>query len=300
MTTSPRGCILAIAVCALFSPARVSATGLVYNVPPNAAPTALLAGETLNLGIGGSVGPSFTANAGSTISIQGGSLGFGSIAGSLDLYSGELGPATLIQASAVVTVHGGTVLPVVSSAGDLTVLGGQVQGGLSAGGKLTVAGGQVGPIVPSQGSQIFLKGGEIAGTLSPFNGTTFTMTGGTWKGNFWFSIGSTLNLSGGTVQDQLSLGDTILNLTVKSVLVGGAPIAGLIPGVPQVVTQRDTTLSGVLADGTPFSFDMNSGFVSDQDSFPTTAKVNVTLVPEPSAVVLALALVALHRRRAAR
>jgi hypothetical protein len=297
MTTSPRSCILAVALCTFLSAPKLGTTGLVYNVPPNAAPSTLLAGETLNLGVGGSIGVGFTANAGSTISIQGGSLSFGSIAGNLDLHSGELGPATLIQASAVVTVHGGTVLPVVSNAGDFTVLGGQVQGGLSAGGKLTVAGGQVGPIVPSQGSQIFLKGGEIAGTLSPFNGTTFTMTGGTWKGNFWFSVGSTLNLSGGTVQDQLSLGDTILNLTVRSALVGGAPIAGIVPGVPQVVTQRDTTLSGVLADGTPFSFDMNSGFAPDQDSFPTTATVNVTVVPEPAAAALMLGAVVLLRRR---
>lgn len=296
MTTSPHGCLIAAVLCALISSPLASGTGLVYNVPPNPAPTTLLAGETLNLGIGGSIGVGFTANAGSTISIQGGSLSFGSIAGSLDLYSGELGPATLIQPSAVVTVHGGTVRPVVSSGGDLRVLGGQVQGGLSAGGKLTVEGGQIGPIVPSQGSQVFLKGGEMAGTLAPFNGATFTMTGGTWKGNFWFSLGSTLNLSGGTVQNQLTLGDTILNLTVKSVLLGGVPIAGLTPGVPHVVTQRNTTLSGVLSDGSPFSFNMNTGFNPDQDSFPTTATVKVTVVPEPSAAVLALCFVALRHR----
>lgn len=45
------------------------------------------------------------------------------------------------------------------------------------------------------------------------------------------------------------------------------------------ITDRNVTLSGVLADGSAFAFDLNSAFVPGTDFFATLATLTVTLVP---------------------
>jgi hypothetical protein len=287
MTTSRRTALFAVALTAVFSASQALAVGVTYNVPPNAAPLTLLAGETLNLGFGGTVATGFTSNAASVVNVQGGELNFAQMGGEVNLYTGRIGGFSHVLSTGVLTVHGGDVSLALSNQGSITVLGGNVAGSLStsSGGKLTVKGGTIGPILAGLGSQIIQNGGVMNSSLAPLSGTTLTKTGGAWNGPMQLVNGSTLNLSGGTMAGPLRLDNTAFNLACQSVKVGGVPIPGLVTGAPHIVTQRDTTLSGVLSDGSPFSFVMNTGFTPDGDAFPLSATVRVTLVPEPGGVV---------------
>ena len=72
----------------------------------------------------------------------------------------------------------------------------------------------------------------------------------------------------------------------------GSPIAGLLPHQPRVITERENaTLSGVLRDGTPFDFQLNTDFFpwlsNGSDLFPADSTVSVTLVPEAGGLRLA-------------
>jgi hypothetical protein len=306
MTTMLRAALSVAALCSVsFAAAsRAMAVGVVFNVPPAAAPTTLLAGQTMNLGVGGSVDIGFSSAAGSTINVQGGSLQFATIGGRVEVFSGALGGVITALSTSDVTVHSGNSFAIVNTAGDFTVQGGLLQGEVSVGngGRVNVKGGELSIVMASENSDVLFEGGKIGGTLLPMRGT-FTMSGGDWGGRFWLGPGSTFNLSGGVIQGPLTLTETVFNVVCQSVLVGGSPIAGLIPGTPHVVTQRDTTLSGVLLDGSPFSFDMNTGIMPDDDSFPVGATVRVTVIPEPASISLAVAfavIVAGMRFRATR
>jgi hypothetical protein len=290
MTTTLRWAFWAAALFSVHFSPQALAVGIVYNVPPDAAPATLLAGETMNLGIGGSVGIGFSSAAGSTVNVQGGSLEFATIGGRVDVFSGAMGGVITASSTSDITVYSGTSFAIFNTAGDFTVQGGLLQSEVSVGngGRLNVKGGEVSIVMASENSEVLFEGGKIGGTLLPMRGT-FTMSGGDWGGRFWLGPGSTFNLSGGAIQGPLTLTDTVFNVVCQSVLVGGSPISGLVPGTPYLVTLRDTTLSGVLLDGSPFSFDMNTGFMPDDDSFPVGATVRVTVVPEPASISLAIA-----------
>ena len=63
------------------------------------------------------------------------------------------------------------------------------------------------------------------------------------------------------------------------------------------ITQRDITLRGVLADGSAFSFDLNS--VSRyEDSFSPYSTLTITLVPEPGTLgLIGIGALGILRRR---
>ena len=58
----------------------------------------------------------------------------------------------------------------------------------------------------------------------------------------------------------------------------------LVPGTPFPLADRDVTLTGLLADGSAFEFDLNSVFAATQDFFSADAELllNLTFVTEPS------------------
>lgn len=73
--------------------------------------------------------------------------------------------------------------------------------------------------------------------------------------------------------------DSRINLVGSSFLLNGVPISGLQIGVASTITQRNRTLSGTLADGSPFSFDLNTAApgTTGNDYFSPDAFLTVTL-----------------------
>ena len=128
------------------------------------------------------------------------------------------------------------------------------------------------------------------------------MTGGTVFGNVDAWNGSAVNISGGSVADGHgpsgrpnrlhAHGDSEVNLFGREFMLDGTDITTrLNPNDPFVIDGRDVIFSGLLADGSPFSFDL--------ENFSPNATLTVTLVPEPAAFLLTMISVALllGRRR---
>ena len=86
-------------------------------------------------------------------------------------------------------------------------------------------------------------------------------------------------------------------------LLDGLELDFLELGQAFTILDRDVTLSGLLANGESFSFDLNSSFspFGQQDFFAPDATLTVTLaVPEPSStafIAIVLAMGFARRRR---
>ena len=73
--------------------------------------------------------------------------------------------------------------------------------------------------------------------------------------------GSTLNFSGGMIPSNLLVADeAFLNLFGSEFLIDGTNISELALGEEFIVVARNVILSGVLADGSAFSYALNTGF----------------------------------------
>ena len=72
-----------------------------------------------------------------------------------------------------------------------------------------------------------------------------------------------------------------MNFFATEALLGGVAIDGLSENEPFVVTDRNVTLSLVLADGSPYEFMLEESFAG---------AVSVTVVPEPDSACLLVLL----------
>ena len=92
--------------------------------------------------------------------------------------------------------------------------------------------------------------------------------------------GSEVNISGGTVDDVFVFNaesGSMVNLMGTEFLLDGVLLDSLVAGEAFTINDRDVTLSGLLADGTPFEFDLNSTTNFFEDSFAPDATLTVTL-----------------------
>lgn len=171
--------------------------------------------------------------------------------------------------------------------------------GSSSNVELNVAGGMVGSFLKANGgSTVNVSGGLIFGTVDVRSGASLNVSGGTVLG-FSGEVDSTVAISGGSIavgsatQGVLQIsGGTFNNLDALAgssiELIGSAfrindiLIPNLAPGIPSVVDDRDLTgngsviLTGNLADGTDFSFDLNAIDNPGNDFFDTNATLSVT------------------------
>ena len=76
-------------------------------------------------------------------------------------------------------------------------------------------------------------------------------------------MGDEFNANSGSMVTEFSLDDV--------------PLDSLVAGEAFTINDRDVTLSGLLADGTPFEFDLNSTTNFFEDSFAPDATLTVTL-----------------------
>ena len=111
-----------------------------------------------------------------------------------------------------------------------------------------------------------------------------------------------VNISGGEVGSGFdAFNGSTVNILGSVFLLDGLELDFLELGQAFTILDRDVTLSGLLANGESFSFDLNSSFSDPQDFFAPDATLTLTLaVPEPSStafIAIVLAMGFARRRR---
>ena len=151
----------------------------------------------------------------------------------------------------------------------------------SRGSEVNISGGSVGDGFFAGGSEINISGGSVGRVFDTSDeGSVVSISGGSVGRNFLARSDSVINISGGSLQSPFSaFSGSVFNLSGRSFALNGVPLD--IPNRAFTIVERDVTLSGRLADGSAFSFDLNSVFSPLQDSFASNATLTVTLVPEP-------------------
>lgn len=242
-------------------------------------------GESLTVNGSGALGANFAA-VDATLNIEGGSVGnFLEVAFSeVNISGGTVGSGFAAYNGSTVNITGGS-LAGLSFAGSSTAV--------------NIAGGSVGGVYAGNLSTANITGGTFGAFEAA--GSTVNISGGTFGNDFVASFSSTTNISGGTfAEDFAAFLSSRVNLFGTSFVLDGVEMTDLVLGEAFTVGVRDVTLSGVLADGSAFSFDLNSSSISGGDWFEFGATLTVTLVPTPGAAgVLAIGgLLAGRRRRA--
>ena len=107
------------------------------------------------------------------------------------------------------------------------------------------------------------------------------ISGGSLGSNFNAQSGSVVNISGGSIGNGFNAGSgSEVNLFGSDFEIDGVPLDdSLTIEVPLTIDDRDVTLSGLLADGSSFRFELNSvDLFSNVDGFASDATLTVTLV----------------------
>ena len=226
-----------------------------------------LSGSEINIS-GGEVGFSFDAFSGSEVNISGGEVGssFDGLAGSVvNLSGGSLGDFASASTGTVYNVSGGEL-------GDRFVAGG--------GSEINISGGVVGnEFLALPGSEINISGGEVGNDFEALSSSVVNLSGGAIGDNFIARDGSEINISGGEIGANFDVfSGAEVNLSVLEYEIDGVPQTSSSAGELVTITDRDVTLSGVFADGTAFSFILNSENAWSKSFFSDDATVTVTLV----------------------
>lgn len=118
------------------------------------------------------------------------------------------------------------------------------------------------------------------------------------------SISGTVNVYGGIFQDNfLGFDQGTLNIFGRQFSIDGDVVQGLIPGIKTPILERNVVLSGLLQDGTPFSFSLdlaNGGIITPGFVAPSFTVTATLVVAEPvagNAMLLATIAVSTVLRR---
>lgn len=282
----------------------------VFDVPIDVAPKGLRPGHTLNLGEGGTIPQYFNA-AGATMNISGGTVGGGlgisqtdvNVTGGhiigLDAYSGSIvsiSSGTIggfdARPGSVTNVSGGQVNSIrvfpgssvnISDGTVTTITAGDPNNNDSSA-EVNITGGHIGNHFHIRGGTVNISGGLIGDHMVVDTDSVANITGGDIGDNF-STYNSEVNISGGRFGDRFDSDQSDINLFGRAFFLNGIEISDLIIGEAVGIVDRGVTLSGILADGSDFSFDLNPFPVVDGDRFQSTG-LTVTLVPEPWSILM--------------
>ena len=144
-------------------------------------------------------------------------------------------------------------------------------------------GGSIGEFFSGNtGVEVNVTGGNLANFFYAFSGSEVNISGGNVGICFDAFMGSQVNISGGNIGDNFrGQGGSEINLFGSDFILDGLLLdTSLTPGKAFTILDREVTLSGLLADGSPFSFDLNLVNGSNQNFFSSDATLTVTLIPE--------------------
>ena len=136
---------------------------------------------------------------------------------------------------------------------------------------VAISGGIVGAgFNANSGSVIDVSGGNLGPDFDALADSEVNISGGNFGGRFVASFNSEVNVFGG------------------SFVLDGNPLESLNAGDTLTILSRDVTLTGLLADGSAFSFDLNSNFNfgSTADFFSPNATLTVTQVSAVAEILL--------------
>ncbi|MFO0790115.1 MAG: hypothetical protein U0805_11725 [Pirellulales bacterium] len=209
-----------------------------------------------------------------------------------------IGSVTLVAAqlpavgNSVINVAVPSTLSGVRGGQQLNVLsGGQLPASFNAGAGSSVRifnGAAVGPNFESVSGNVDILGGNIGENFDALWGSTVNVFGGNIGASFGAHNGSVVNIRGGIFGNlfEAFAGSTV-NFFGRDFFINGTPISGLIAGQQFLFTTRTGTLSGRFADGTAFSFSLQTAArEGPRPLLSPNAQVTLTLVPEPSSGLL--------------
>lgn len=149
----------------------------------------------------------------------------------------------------------------------------------AAGANVIVAGGETAALEAYFGTTVVVKGGNVV-DLDVYDGATAEILAGTIGSPLKVHAGGTISLLGGTLGDQLFAEEgSSAHLFGTEFLVDGVDIRDMLEeNVPFTLEDRDVTLSGLLADGSPFSFDIQDEAYFPFIHFHSDALLTLTLV----------------------
>ena len=185
--------------------------------------------------------------------------------------------------------------------------GGNLSGSFGGGVEVNVReGGFTDAASSLEGSELNLLGGNFGLATIARDGSQVNILDGIVGTGFEARSGSEINVRGGTFQSNLrALDGSVVNFFGREFFLDGVSVFDSGPNSEtQIIDARDSTLSGLLSDGTPFSFELNPNDLSSSSTenfFSPGATVSVTFaVPEPTSLTflsLPTGLLLLGRRR---
>ena len=196
--------------------------------------------------LNGSVGDEFDAERGSNISVAGGTIGnqFDANGAEVTITSGTVGHFSAVNAGSVVSITGGTVGQFFDA---------------NAGSIVNIAGGVVRERFEARpGSTVNISAGSVRDRPAALGGSSVHISGGTVGNRFEIVRDAVVTISGGAIGDRLVAADgSSVTISGGEFQLNGVELNQLGPlDIP-----RGATVSGTLADGTPFAFNSD-----DRDS----------------------------------
>ncbi len=258
-------------------------------------PTGLQTGQTLFVNGRGAVGDDYGADVGSSVHVARGRIGnnFEAIGAYVAISGGTVGINFDAFSGTKVDITGGSIGGgfEAHNGSEVNITGGLIGGSFRAteGSVVNISGGVVGSrFLAFGGSEVNISDGRIGEEFNAIDGSKVNISGGTFGINFQSFGGSEVNISGGSFGDGFRAPDgSMINLLGTQFVLDGVNITDSLTALePLVIGDRDVSLVGLLADGSQFSFELNSRFTDGRDFFNSDAILSITLVPEPVSLLL--------------
>jgi hypothetical protein len=256
----------------------------VIHVPSESAPSGIRQEQTLFVDEDGVLNDNFKAGWGSSVVVTGGTVGdnFEAAGARVAISGGTIGRDFGAFHGSIVTISGGTVGDnFYARKGSVVEISGEAVLGYAAvdtGGLLNISGGSINQHLRADpASKIDIAGG-VVDTISVNEEAVLNISGGIVDSVGAFE-GAQVNISGGLVHEVQAFAESSINVFGTSFKLSGTDItASLIQNVPFVVADRGVVLSGRLADGSAFDFNLEPGMPSNREFFVSNAMLAITLV----------------------
>ena len=185
----------------------------------------------------------------------------------LNITGGNIGDGITIF-DAEINIDGGVIGDAFTALGGQTVTNfndGEIGNNFNARtGLLNINGGVIGDDFITTSATVNIHDGVIGSDFTASTASNVFINGGeigTGDGDFTISV-ATVNISGGVIHDNIVTRSSDVNLFVLEYQLDGVPQDSSVIGEAVTITDRGVTLSGLLSDGSSFSY-----FLDDRPDF---------------------------------